>query len=269
MKKVLSYVLILVMMFSLVACGSKSSSSSKSKSNQKEEKVDAVDTIVNVLKNLGEINSVEAELSLDVNGKVEGEKVKASASLDLEISDFLTNNMEAKLPFSAELSGEGKISGTAYWSDGYIYIDLDGEKYKVEVDFDFDDLEGIFDIDVEDEISDDEREEIEETLKPKATKKGDKYVVTIDLTEELLDEVLDEYEDYDIQLNEYTISITADKNYCLDEISCVLDMDMEYEGSTLSMTFDFSISFSSNDISIKMPSFDGYTDISSYLDYYL
>ena len=132
MKKVLSYVLILVMMFSLVACGSKSSSSSKSKSNQKEEKVDAVDTIVNVLKNLGEINSVEAELSLDVNGNVEGEKVKASASLDLEISDFLTNNMEAKLPFSAELSGEGKISGTAYWSDGYIYIDLDGEKYKEE-----------------------------------------------------------------------------------------------------------------------------------------
>ena len=106
MKKVISYLLIVMMMFSLMACGSESSDNEKSKDTnekgnkvEKEEAIDTVDLLVKVLENFDDLKYVDAALTVDVEGEQDGEKSKVEASLELAIANFLQEGMQASAPF--------------------------------------------------------------------------------------------------------------------------------------------------------------------------
>lgn len=267
MKKVLSYLLVLVMMLSLVACGSKSSD----KKSSKEEKVDAIETIISISENFDDLRYVDAELTLKADAEAEGEKVKIDAALELAIANFLQNGMEASMPFSASVTDMDDIEGTAYWSEGYLYADVMGQKMKLQADLDFDDFAGLFTFENDEEISDEDKKEIEDTLNPTAKKSGDNYIVTMELDWDTIKESMDEeaLEGVEIQVDKCTITLTANEDYFLENITFTMKLNGEYEGVAVNAELDFTINLSTKNKEIELPDFSEYTDMSDYLDYYM
>lgn len=286
MKKTLSYLLVLIMMLSLAACGSKSESESSKETNKvKEEKVDAYEVLEKAGENFDAIKSVEAEIELDATGETEEEgKQTVKGTVSLQIDNLLKDGMVVAMPINATIPDSEPIEGALYWADGYGYVDLMGSQMKLELPID--ELTGLLETETSedtseeatdettDEMTEEDKEKFEKCVKIEAKKDGDKYVVTLDMDwDEMLkvmeEEVVD-YEDLEmmksLNYEECTISLIVDKDYFLEEASLSMMLNGEVEGISITANVSATIKLSTDNITIDLPDFSSYYDMSSMME---
>ena len=280
MKKIISYLLILVMMLSLAACGSKSEKESNKETNKVvEEKVDAEEVLEKTIENFDSIKAMEAEVKLDAIGETAEEgKETVKGSVTLQVKNFLKVGMVVAMPIEATIPDSEPIEGALYWVDGYGYMDLMGSKMKLELPIDFAELENILTTETTEEsteepteeVTEEDKEKIKKMLNPEAKKDGSKYVIACELDwDEVIKMAEEEGTDTssmkEIDVDECKFSITVNKDYVLEEVSMTMKFSGVAEGVNVSATVEATINFSTSNITIDLPDFSSYTDMSSML----
>ncbi len=281
MKKVVSYLLVLVMMLSLAACGSKSESSNETGKPQKEEKVDVYELLEKSVETIDQIQSLEAEVKLDATATVDGETKDVKATLGLEASNLFKEGMVVSVPVDAAIPDSEPIKGNLYWVDGFIYMNLMEQQMKIEAPIDFAELttalEGLKDEDAteteSETISKEDKEKIEKIANPQAKKDGNKYLVSFELdwdevVKMMKEEELDAESAEKLESMKYekaSFSIIINKDYVFEELTMSLKLSGDVEGNTAYATVDATIKFNTKNITIDLPDFSSYMDLSALL----
>lgn len=278
MKKIISVLLIIAMMFSFVACNDSNKPSNgdinkdvnEADKNNVETEVDPKVVYENALKKNNELDSMEALSKINMHMTYGEESMDMLMNLNLKISDTNTENMKYLVETKTSAMGQD-INMVMYYEDGYLYMDTSEQKIKYAIDADsiIEQFEG----NTENTAVDSQYLEDVKLVKDK-----DNSIITYSLSSEEINNLMQGIFDQmgtdviDMSTVNYTVKettgeTTVDKDGYITNTKLKMSFDMAVENEEISMDMELSMDYVNpgQKVSIDTPDLEGYIEVDSSL----
>lgn len=256
-RNVLCLLSVMILIFSLAAC-SGSGDSGESKSD--------FDAFMEVQKNMQDIKDVEFKMDMDATvGGVEDMTVKMSGTAKEVIKSPTDVDMEMK--YSMTMPGLGSdLDGTMYMKDQAVYMDLMGQKMKVDAS---NEMSSMMNIDTNQLLA--ITEDMVSNLS--VTKDGSDTVYSFDLdAQKALDyfqknagasQQMANLKESDITFEKMNVAITADENQMAKTIDLDCDMTTKVQDEALNMSYKIAVEYVNinSGLKIDFPDFSDYQEL--------
>lgn len=254
MKKVLALVLSAAMALSLTACGG----SSKPK--------DPKEVYSAAVKKNAELKSMD--MSSKMNMKITMGEQTLDMDMDMNILMEQVNTDKMKYYAETKTASDGEsMDMTIFYTDGYYYMDVMGQKIKAPMD-----LEKMMEQVEENSVGG----EIDvEWMKEIGLKEdGDNQIITFTADPAKMDSFMKEYmstlgaadgmEDMEMTIKDVTGEYVINKEGYYTAVKMTMDVDVSAQGETMNMVMDMDATINNpgKEVTVTLPSTDGYTEVS-------
>lgn len=265
-KKVLCLLSVMLLVVSLAACGSGSGSGSG------ESAKSDFDAFMEVQANMQDIK--DAEFKMDMNMDVAGGgdaagdedmSVKMSANAKEILKD--KNNPEMEMDFKSTVPGVGSnLDGTMYMKDKAIYMDIMGQKLKVDAS---NEMAAMMNLDTNEMLA--ITEDMVSNLS--VSKEGADTVYTFDLdAQKALDyfqknagasQMMGQMDSESLTIKKVNVVVKAGEDQMVKTIDMDYAMSIKADEQTIDMAYTISLEYTSinSDLTIDFPDFKGYQEL--------
>lgn len=255
MKKRIVFLLSLLMVLSLMGC---------SKSKETEKSVDPAIMYEDAAKKMADLKDMDAKANLKMTMSQGEETMDMSMDMDIKMTGAGTDDMKYLADTKLTMFGMD-LDMKMFYTDGYYYIETFGQKMKYAMDYS----------DMLDKVNESTMQtgDLSKYMKDiKATKEGDKTIVTFKLDGEKMTEYIKNMlEDLgtDIDSGSYSgiegnVETTINKEGYFSAVKMSLVLDMDVEGQAMKMNIDMDMVYRNPGKpveAIELPDVGGYTEV--------
>ena len=235
-----------------------------------QEESDAMKTLRAAMEKNQGLTSMDTDYFMNMQMAMEGFSMDMNMDGNMKIKNATSDDMQFIMTMNLSLLGES-MQTSYFYTDGYCYYDMDGEKYKIPMDMatamQNADMAGIVDNDTLAYIQD---------ASVVANADGTTtiyYTANGAELNKMLDSVLGSMgTDYtslgsQIRFDTYKGEMTLDANGNVIQEKGLMDMTMDYEGTamTFHMYIECDVKNPGQPVDFAIPSTDGYQDFSTLL----
>lgn len=256
MKKIMSMLLVIVMLFAMTGC-------SKEKNN-KEEKDPKV-LFEQAMENMQKLNSSDMSLDMDMMMAYGEESIEMSMQTEVIVQDIGKETMKMSMPMTMEMLGES-VNMDIYYVDGYYYMDMLGMKMKTPMDLaeiqkTYESSTGMANMNVEamKEFSLEEKDGL--------------YVISfvgdnekmMDYTKSAMASIQNAYgtDLSSFELKEIKGNVTVNKDGYITEEVIEMSMNMSMEEETIETSYVMTIAYNNpgKEATVELPDLSGYQEV--------
>ncbi len=269
MKKILSILLVLCMLFgtfALVSCEEedKEESSSEETSTQSEQ----AQLLSSAVKKMEDLDAYTAKMTININMATSGMTITVPMTIDMAVKNAKTQNPLLSASMSTTVFGTTTTSDV--YSDGsWIYVSSDGDGYKMKVEDSGDEYDYVGDVE---EIVKDLPDEVLESAGFVKNDDGTKEI-TVQLTNEQFNQLFADaagslgeagLDGEEMTLSNANIKIVIDKDGYIKTYEMSFKIDMVVEEQATTSTVTMKVEFKDRGANITVTPMEGYQDFEEY-----
>lgn len=259
MKKIVAVLLSVAMLFALSSCAK----------NDGGDKAELSKNYAAATQKTAELTSMDADMDMKMNMEVGGEKMDMNMKMDIMVASEGENDGDMAMSMTMDAQGQ-KVEMGMYYTDGYMYMNLLGQKMKAKVDMQTAEKQmgnqtsEYLDLNPEDFL----------TLTMKKT--GDDVVYSFKgdpkklsaLTDAMTKQIKQQLESsgmsgLTVTVKDISGTTTVNKDGYVSKQDITIDCEMTVQGQTakLSMTMDMVYNNPGQAVTVEFPDFEGYSEV--------
>ena len=130
MKKICNILLSVLLMITMVGCGTQINEKEQEKPKSAKEMMEEAS------EKLQSVESVDLSMQMEMNIELNGERITMQMYGEIQIQDQGKETMKIAMPMTMEIPSQGiTMEMKVYYVDGYYYMDVMGAKMKTPMDF--------------------------------------------------------------------------------------------------------------------------------------
>ena len=262
MKKFLSVLLSVMLVFALAGCGGETG---KEKEKEQEKSKDAKTVLAEATEKMQDIESMDLSMLMNMNMTVAGEAVDMQMEMDVQVQDQGKDTMQMAMPMVMKIPSQGlTMEMNMYYTEGYCYMDMLGSKVKSPMNV-ADMMESMKEGAAATDISTEGMTEL------KMEEKEDTIVITfvgdttkmLEYSKSIMESMqsMSGVEGADVTLDSIKGTITIDKDRYVKEQVVDMNITMTVEGEAVATTVSTTITYNSigENVGVLLP-----TDLNEY-----
>lgn len=260
MKKIVAVLLSVAMLFALSSCAKKDDGGDKAELSK---------NYAAATQKTSELTAMDADVNMKMNMEAAGEKMDMSMKMKVQATPKGENDGDMAMKISMDAQGQSVEMGM-YYTEGYMYMDILGQKMKAKVDMD----------DAEEQMGNQTGEYLdlnpEEFLTLSMKKTGDDVVYTFkgdpkkltNLTDTMMQNIKQQLassgmSDVKFDIKDISGTTTVNKDGYVTKQDITLGCEMNVQGQTakLAIVMDMIYNNPGQAVTVEFPSFEGYTEV--------